>query len=141
MSTQNYSRGDVVFLEGQAAKRFYIVQSGRVACVKKHDRLVVTYIAGKGDFVAEETVLGFRRKHDHSAVVLEDCELVEVPAEDVQKIVNSKSEWIRNILVNMSEKIKNTSDSITEHRIEDDRLYKGESLKEEDYALIQNKLI
>lgn len=141
MSTEKFSRGDVVFLEGQSAKSFFIVQSGKVACVKRHDRLVVTYIAGVGDLVAEETILGFKKNYEHSAIVLEDCELVAVSAEDAQKVVNSKSEWIKNILVNMSEKIKNTSDSITEHRIEDDRLYKGEPLREEDYALIQNKLI
>ncbi len=137
-----YERGDVLFEEGDPADTFYIVKSGRVACAKKgSDRLVIINIAGEGDLVAEETVLSFHKQYEYSAVALAHCRVVKVDAVDAQKVVRSKGEWIGNILANLGEKIKNTTELISEHRIEDDRLYGGVALSEEDLALVKNQLI
>ncbi|MCO4753210.1 MAG: cyclic nucleotide-binding domain-containing protein [Bacteriovoracaceae bacterium] len=136
-----YERGDVLFSEDDPAKFFYIVKSGKVACAKKgHDRLVITYIAGKGDLVAEETVLSFKKNYVYSAVALSQCRVVKIKASDAQKVIKSKGEWIGNILENLGEKIKNTTELISEHRIEDDRLYADAPLSEEDLLLIKSQL-
>lgn len=136
-----FEKGDILFREGESAEGFYIIAEGRVACAKNNEgRFVVVNVAGDKSIVGEDSVLCGSHDHQYGAVALEKTEAVKVETSDVLAVVNSKSEWIKNILENISDKIRNTNNLIAEHRIEDDRLCGGEPLSEEELALIKNKL-
>lgn len=136
-----FEQGDVVFQEGDKTSAFFIVIKGRVVCAKKSsDRLVAVYLAKEKDLVGEDSVLGNSGHYDYGAMALEKSELVRIEASDVACSIKNQSEWIKNILENLSGKIKGSTDLIAEHRIEDDRIWGAEPLSEELMALIKSNL-
>lgn len=136
-----FEKGDVVFQEGDKTNAFFIVIKGRIVCAKKNsDRMVVIFVAKEKDLVGEDSVLGNSGVHDYGAMALEKSELVRIEASDVACSIENQSEWIKNILENLSDKIKGATDLIAEHRIEDDRIVGVEPLSEELIAFIKTNL-
>ncbi|MEX0798355.1 MAG: cyclic nucleotide-binding domain-containing protein [Bacteriovoracaceae bacterium] len=136
-----FEKGDVLFQEGDKTSAFFIVVKGKVICAKKSsDRFVVVYLAKDKELVGEDSVFRNLGKHDYGAIALEKSELVRVESSDVYASVGNQSDWVRNILENLSDKVRDTADLIVDHRIEDDRLTGEEALSEEVFALIKKSL-
>lgn len=137
----NLKKGDVLFHEGERAEAFYIVIKGKIACAKhSEERFVLVAISEEKDIVGGECVFSPSELYAFGAIALEDSEIVKVSGEETRSILAAKSSWIADILGNISEKVENTYKLISEHRIEDARLSGGETLGDEDIALIKKGL-
>ena len=138
---EKFSEGDVLFKEGDLPEVFYLIVSGKVTCIKKHnDRLVPVFTASEKEIVGEDCVLADSNKYFYSAVAMEDCEVIRIEKSDVFKFLSTQKEWIRNILKNISGKIQHTTDLIAEHRILDDKLLSDVDFTQDMEAQLRKKL-
>lgn len=136
-----FEKDSVIFKEGDEPDAFYIIESGSVRCLKWNDkRLSPVFTAKEGDIVGEDCVLSDSNRYFYSAVALSKCKLVKIEKSDVFKYLNSQSPWVRMILDNLSEKIQNTTNTISEHRIMDEALLGNIDFLEEEEVTFKGKL-
>lgn len=141
VSYETFKRGDVLFKEGVKHEKCFIVNSGKIALVKKYDkRDNVFYVTKEKDIIGEDSVLSNEKIYHYSAVALDDVEVVPLVASEVNAVVDNHAEWINNILDNIAGKIFNSIEMISEHRISDDELYNGHQVTEDDLVTIKNSL-
>lgn len=138
---ESIAKDEVLFKEGELPDCFFIIISGKVTCLKWYnDRLVPIYTAGEQEIVGEDCVLADTSEYFYSAVVMEDCEVIRIEKSEVFKFLNTQSDWIKNILRNISEKLYHTSDLIAEHRILDKKLLSDVDFSDDQEALFRKKL-
>lgn len=134
-------KGDILFKEGDIPEFFYLIVSGKITCIKKHnDRLVPVFTASEKEIVGEDCVLADSSKYFYSAVVMEDSEVIKIEKSEVYKFLSTQKEWVGNILKNISGKIQHTTDIIAEHRILDDKLLSDVDFSESLEAQLRQKL-
>jgi CRP-like cAMP-binding protein len=120
---EKFCKDDLLFREGELPEAFYLIVSGSVLCLKWYnDRLTPVYTAGPKELVGEDCVLLDKDKYFYSAIIAEDAQVIKINKSDVFVYLNSHKSWIKNILKNISSKIKHTTEVISEHRILDERL-------------------
>src|SRR5690554_2481389 len=101
---ETIEEGEVLFKEGEPVSSFYLVSSGKVVRAKTVDsRIVFVGVAEAGELIAEETVMGGYQRHLYGAVALERSEVCVLSRREALSVVGSKSDWVQNILKNMSE--------------------------------------
>jgi len=137
----NFKKGDLLFKEGRKIEQCFIVTKGSVALVKQVDkRETVFYVAKEKDIIGEDCVVSTNPLYFYSAVALEDIEVIPMNASEMNAIVDSHSDWIGNILDNISGKITKSIEMISEHRITDNSLYQGVEISDDDQVLIKSSL-
>ena len=85
--------GSVVFLQGQTAEAFYIVQSGRLRVIKQNangDSATVGYLYADDHF--GEGALLTRQGHRATVRAVEDAEVLQVPKDEFFKAVRKSSD-------------------------------------------------
>ncbi len=85
--------GSVVFLQGQTAEAFYIVQSGRLRVIKQDangDSATVGYLYA-GDHFGEGGLLS-RQGHRATVRAVEDADVLQVPKDEFFKAVRKSSD-------------------------------------------------
>lgn len=138
---QSFSKGDILFKEGDLPECFYLIVSGKVTCIKKYnDRLVPVFTATDKEIVGEDCVLADSDKYFYSAVVMENCDVIRIDKSEVYQFLNTQKSWISNILKNISGKIQHTTDVIAEHRILDAKLLSDVDFSEDLEAQLRKKL-
>lgn len=140
-AAKQIEQGTIIIKEGSEVENLVLVKSGEVACVTlANDRLVpVGFIQGAG-LISEESVFSETKASSYTAVAMTNATIVEIPKGDIEKVLDSSSDWIRRLLKDMSDKINNTSDVLAEHRIIDDRFNAGKPFTSEEEAMIRNSL-
>jgi CRP-like cAMP-binding protein len=74
-----FKKGDVLFKEGAKHENCFIITSGKVALVRKHDkRDSVFYITKDKDIIGEDSVLSSEKLYHYSAVALDDVEAIPI---------------------------------------------------------------
>lgn len=140
-SLEKIPAGEILFKEGDLPESFYIVVSGKVTCLKWYnDRLVPVYTPSEQEMVGEDCVLADTNQYFYSAVAMEDCEVIRIEKSEVFKFLNTQSEWIKNILKNISDKLYHTTDFIAEHKIVDNKLLGGVDFSADQEAQLRKKL-
>ena len=56
------------------------------------------------------------------------------------KFINASSDWVKNILFDISDKVAKTTEIIAEHRIIDDRFNGGKLFSDEEEVMIRKSL-
>jgi len=139
--TIQVSQGDVLLREGAVVSSLYIVKSGEIACVTlNHDRVVPVYTVSEAGVIGEDGVFSDNRPSTYSAVALTNATVVEISKQDIMKFINASSDWVKNILFDISEKVAKTTEIISEHRIIDDRFNGGKSFTNEEEVMIKKSL-
>jgi CRP/FNR family transcriptional regulator len=94
--------GGFVFREGDASKDLYIVKSGNLRIFKREAGIEIDLgIAGAGSIVGEVAAID-KGSRSASCEALEPSELVVVPVENFNTILNAIPDWLRmiaNVLV------------------------------------------
>lgn len=138
---EKFSKDQVLFKEGDLPEAFYLVVSGKVSCIKWHnERLTIVYTAVEQDIIGEDCIFADDNEYFYSAVAIEDCELIRIEKSEVFEFLNEQSDWIKNILSNISAKIQHTAEVIAEHRIEDEKLLAHSHITEEQEAKFRSLL-
>lgn len=140
-SVEEYEEGTVLFREGDLPEHFYIILSGGVTCFKLHERRLVPILtAGDQEIVGEDCVLSDSSSYFYSAIVSQESKLIKIEKSEVYEYLNYQKDWIKNILKNISDKIKHTTEVIAEHKIMDNRLIGDIDFSQEEEAKFKQLL-
>lgn len=116
----SFKRGQVIFAEGEPSTYLYIVAKGDVAIVKEgKGRLSPISTVGEKDFIGELSMFNDEPR-SATAIALQDCELVVIKKSEIRKVLRSCPEWVSNIMVTISDRLRSTVDVLREHRIVDE---------------------
>ncbi len=86
---KTYAPGTVLFQEGDPGTEVYVVQTGKVRITKRVFRTdVVVEDLGKGDFCGE-LALVMKTTRPGTAVVVEEAQLLVIPADQFEEMVSS----------------------------------------------------
>jgi CRP-like cAMP-binding protein/CheY-like chemotaxis protein len=82
-----------IYTEGSNPRNVYFIKKGKVKIYKTNDdgKELILNILGENDFFGHIALLS-HGKHTESAMALEDCELIVLPAADFQTLLNSNRE-------------------------------------------------
>ena len=117
MQPVTYGVGQVLFVQGEPSKTFYLIKTGEIRVFQEDDRgTFLLFICGPGDFVGETNVLTECSRHA-SAIVAEEASVYVFDKTDVGTVVEQCPEWIRHVLLTLSERVGSTLDMMVEHRI------------------------
>lgn len=108
-NTETYMRKQTLYQEGKRPRFLYYLVKGKVKAFRTHEdgKEYITDMFSEGDFMGYSSLLE-DKNYDHSAVVLEDAEVMQVPREDFLQMVygdiNVATKFIRIITQNVKEK-------------------------------------
>lgn len=108
-NVNKYKKKQVIYSEGNYPNRLYFILNGKVKTYKSNDlgKELVTKVSLAGDFIGYTAMLE-GTIYKESAAALEDTELVIIPREDFDKLINTRKEvaqkFIRLLAKNVTER-------------------------------------
>lgn len=103
------SEGTTVFRQGDPGGSMYVIRAGKVRVLKEaQGRKRVVSTLGPGDFFGEMAVVTGRPR-SATAEVLEEAELLKVPADKVQEMVAGSGEVAIRLIQHLAERIENAN--------------------------------
>lgn len=115
-----FKKGQVLFAQGEKSSYLYIVQKGEVGIfLEDRDKLTLLNTVGEKDFIGELSMFS-DDKRNATAIALETSSLVVIQKSDVRKILKMCPEWVSNIMLTITDRLRNTVDVLREHRVIDE---------------------
>lgn len=108
-NTETYMRKQTLYQEGKRPRFLYYLVKGKVKAFRTHDdgKEYITDMFSEGDFIGYSSLIE-DKNYDHSALVLEDAEVMQIPREDFLQMIygdiNVAAKFIRIITQNVKEK-------------------------------------
>jgi CRP-like cAMP-binding protein len=103
------SRGATVFRQGDPGGSMYVIRAGKVRVLKDaQGRKRVVTTLGPGDFFGEMAVVTGRPR-TATIEVLEDVELLRVPADKLQEMVSGTGEVAIRLIRHLAERLENAN--------------------------------
>jgi CRP/FNR family transcriptional regulator, cyclic AMP receptor protein len=102
---KEFSRGTVLFSEGEPGKEMYVLQSGRVT-ISKHVRDVekVLAVLGPGEFFGEMAIIS-NKPRNASATVSEDAKLLVIDPKTFEGMIRGNSEIAVRMIKKLAERL------------------------------------
>lgn len=124
----DYKEGTVIFAEGEPSSYLYIVVSGEIRIFKEDkDRLIPISIARNKDFIGELSIFSDEPR-SVSAIATTSTSVIMLKKSDIRKVIKDCPDWVSNIMVTLSDRLRGSIDMLREHRIVDDITDGGEEL-------------
>ena len=106
----------LLFKEGQAAKKLYLIKSGEVLCLKSsNDRLIPVFRAQAQDIIGENAMIN-GSVYSYSAIATERSQLIEISADNFSQILKDAPEWLVDLTNTMISRFQQTASLIAENR-------------------------
>lgn len=122
----SYKKGQVIFAEGEASSYLYIVVSGEIRIFKEDkSRLIPISLIGPKDFIGELSMFSDDPR-SATAIATKDSQLMIIKKSDIKRVLRDCPEWVSNIMITISDRLRSTVEVLREHRIIDD-LHPGNS--------------
>lgn len=88
-----YRKKDVIYREGALPNQIYYVVNGKVKTIKLHEdgKELIVDIFNAGDFFGHVAAMT-ETEYCHSAICLEDCEIVSIPTEKFAELLKSNAD-------------------------------------------------
>jgi CRP-like cAMP-binding protein len=137
----SYKKGQVIFAEGEASSYLYIVVSGEIRIFKEEkSRLIPISTVSSQDFIGELSMFSDDPR-SATAIATQDTKLMIIKKSDIRKVLRSCPEWVSNIMITISDRLRSTVEVLREHRIVDD-LNPGNSepISDQDMAKFQGSV-
>jgi CRP/FNR family cyclic AMP-dependent transcriptional regulator len=116
----NFKKGQVIFAEGEASSYLYIVVSGEVRIFKEQSgKLMPITVVGPRDFIGELSMFN-EESRSATAIATKDSTLMIIKKTDIRKVLRSCPEWVSDIMITISDRLRSTVEVLREHRIVDD---------------------
>ena len=116
----SFKKGEVLFVQGETATNMYIVVSGAVKLFAGDGKnLVSVGVVQEKDFFGEQSILS-KKLRSLTAVVAEDSELILIDKKDINKVLDRCSDWVRDIMKLLSDRLEDTNKAIYEHGLTDE---------------------
>ncbi len=121
-----FKRKEFIFMEGYSAHKLYFVQSGSIKTYKTTEsgKCLVTGIFGAGQFIGQLSLISNKGTYIHTASVLEDAEIIEIPKTDFttllygDKLISNKFiTMISNDFIELQEKLINMAFASVKQRL------------------------
>jgi len=121
-----FKRKEFIFMEGYSAHNLYFVQSGSIKTYKTTEsgKCLVTGIFGAGQFIGQLSLISNKGTYIHTASVLEDAEIIEIPKTDFttllygDKLISNKFiTMISNDFIELQEKLINMAFASVKQRL------------------------
>jgi len=128
----HFKAGQVIFVEGEKPAYLYIVVSGEVRVFKEDGKtLLPINLLGAKDFIGELSMFDDQPR-SATAIASKDSKIMLVKRSDIRKVLKDCPEWVTNIMVTISDRLRDTIDMMRDHRIIDDFQNDGGELKAEE---------
>ncbi len=116
----DYKEGTVIFAEGEPSSFLYIVASGEIRIFKEDkDRLIPISVARSKDFIGELSIFSDEPR-SVSAIATSETTVIMVKKSDIRKVIKECPDWVSNIMITLSDRLRGSIDMLREHRIVDD---------------------
>jgi len=108
-NSEIYPKKQVIYGEGKRPRFLYFLVKGKVKGFKTHEdgKEYITDLYGDGDFIGYPALIE-EKNYDDSAVALEDSEVIQIPRDDFQHMIDSDiaiaTKFIRIVTQNVKEK-------------------------------------
>jgi CRP-like cAMP-binding protein len=110
-----FSRGDVIFTEGDDPTELFVVVSGRIAMANKSidGRESVVALMERGDLFGEMPLFdGLTRSAE--ARVLEPSDVVAIPYAPLRQLYESRPEMLWNVVALLAIRLRNTDEALAD---------------------------
>lgn len=118
---REFSRGTVLFREGESGSEMYVIHQGKVAISKRAggvERVLTTL--GQGQFLGEMSILN-RAPRSATATCVEDCRLLVVDARTFEAMVRSNAEVALRMIRTLAERLAEADEQIENLLLRDAR--------------------
>lgn len=130
-------KGAVLFHEGEKSNFLYIIAKGRIQLIKEDENGIHTLASiGEKSFIGELSMFNDEKRYA-SAVALEETEVYMVKKTDIRKVLKECPEWVTNIMVTLTDRLRDVDELMREHRVFDSDV---ESLSSGDQKEIRDSL-
>jgi CheY-like chemotaxis protein len=108
-NSELYSKKQSIYAEGKRPRLLYYIVKGKVKGFKTHEdgKEYITDLYSDGDFLGYPALIE-EKNYDDSAVALEETEIIQIPREDFQQMIEGDitvaSKFIKIITQNVKEK-------------------------------------
>ena len=103
------SGGTTVFRQGDPGGSMYVIRAGKVRVLKESNgRQRVVTTLGPGDFFGEMAVVTGRPR-SATAEVIEEAELLKIPADKLQEMVSGAGEVAIRLIRHLAERLENAN--------------------------------
>lgn len=108
-NSELYSKKQAIYAEGKRPRLLYYIVKGKVKGFKTHEdgKEYITDLYSDGDFLGYPALIE-EKNYDDSAVALEETEIIQIPREDFQQMIEGDitvaSKFIKIITQNVKEK-------------------------------------
>jgi CRP-like cAMP-binding protein len=112
---RSFSRGDVIFTEGDNPTELFVVASGRIAMANKSidGRESVVALMERGDLFGEMPLFdGLSRSAE--ARVLEPSDVVAIPYAPLRQLYESRPEMLWNVVALLAIRLRNTDEALAD---------------------------
>lgn len=107
----------VVFREGDAANKLYLIKRGQVLCLQSsNDRLIPVFLAKENDIIGESAMVQ-QLVYTYSAISISEVELIEVSTDNFKQVLELAPDWLTNLTTTMIARFQNTAKLIAENRV------------------------
>jgi CRP/FNR family transcriptional regulator, cyclic AMP receptor protein len=110
--TKLLNKFEVLIKEGEISQNMYLLQSGQLVVTKKRGKTDVQLgFIDAGELVGE---MSFLDGEPRSATVraVTDCELIEIPHEVLENVLNTQPAWFRTLLKTLTERLRKANSKI-----------------------------
>jgi CRP-like cAMP-binding protein len=136
----DYKEGTVIFAEGEPSSFLYIVVSGEIRIFKEDkDRLIPISIARSKDFIGELSIFSDEPR-SVTAIATEASTVIMIKKTDIRKVIKDCPDWVSNIMVTLSDRLRGSIDMLREHRIVDDITDHGGELEHKDEKMFHKDI-
>jgi len=133
-------KGHVLFIEGEPSNFLYIIVRGEIRVLKENGkRLVPISVVRDKDFIGELSMFSDEPRAA-CAVATQHSEVLMIKKSDIRKVIKSCPDWVNDIMLTLTDRLRGGIDILREHRIVDDIFDVGNDLSTEDEKSLQNEI-
>ena len=116
--TNNFKKGETIFLQDDINDGLFIIQSGTVGIVKKIEKKIsLVGVLKEKDFLGGASLFS-KNQRSASAVCVTDVEVIKISFDQINSFIETKPEWIKDIFIDLVGKLNKSSDLMIENNIE-----------------------
>ncbi|HEX8537854.1 MAG TPA: Crp/Fnr family transcriptional regulator [Cystobacter sp.] len=102
---KEFSKGTVLFREGEAGREMFVLQSGRIAISKRvRDEEKVLAVLGPGEFFGEMAIIS-NRPRNATATVSEDAKLLVIDPKTFEGMIRGNAEIAVRMIKKLAERL------------------------------------
>ena len=112
----------VLFTEGEASSFMYIIAKGKIGILKESDGKVMPLaIVGEKSFIGEMSLFNDETR-SATAIALEESHVYMIKKTDIRKVLKNCPEWVTNIMITLTDRLRDVDELMREHRVVDTTL-------------------